>query len=89
MFYESLEHNIAVSTLFIYHWLSGVGHFFYNGQVEDSATAEISRCQVWQCLRHGVSILHIYFVQLYIANKFDNFSDNFGRYKKTNCIFSD
>ncbi|XP_077290780.1 uncharacterized protein LOC143914439 [Arctopsyche grandis] len=54
IFLESLEHNIAVSVLFIYHWLSGVGHFFYNGQVEDSATAEISRCQVWQCLRHGV-----------------------------------
>lgn len=27
-------------------WFLGKGHFFYRGQVEDSATAEISRSQV-------------------------------------------
>uniref|UniRef100_A0A672GFX0 malate synthase n=1 Tax=Salarias fasciatus TaxID=181472 RepID=A0A672GFX0_SALFA len=47
-----LRHNIAVGVLFIKAWLSGKGHFFYRGQVEDSATAEISRSQVWQWLRH-------------------------------------
>uniref|UniRef100_UPI0037E96CE6 malate synthase-like n=1 Tax=Semicossyphus pulcher TaxID=241346 RepID=UPI0037E96CE6 len=47
-----LKHNIAVGVLFINAWLSGTGHFFYRGQVEDSATAEISRSQVWQWIRH-------------------------------------
>ena len=33
--------------------LPGNGVFIYKGSVEDSATAEISRSQVWQWLRHG------------------------------------
>lgn len=48
---QGLKHNVAVSILFIYHWLAGVGHFFYSGNVEDSATAEISRTQIWQWIR--------------------------------------
>ncbi|XP_047441586.1 malate synthase-like [Mugil cephalus] len=47
-----LKYNITVGVLFINAWLSGKGHFFYRGQVEDSATAEISRSQVWQWIRH-------------------------------------
>ncbi|XP_012711206.2 malate synthase-like isoform X1 [Fundulus heteroclitus] len=49
---HGLKYNIAVGVLFINAWLSGKGHFFYRGQVEDSATAEISRSQVWQWIRH-------------------------------------
>ncbi|XP_072292334.1 malate synthase-like [Eucyclogobius newberryi] len=49
---NGLRYNIAVGVLFINAWLSGKGHFFYRGQVEDSATAEISRSQVWQWIRH-------------------------------------
>ncbi|KAI8440981.1 hypothetical protein MSG28_009262 [Choristoneura fumiferana] len=48
---QGLRHNVAVSIMFIYHWLAGIGHFFYNGNVEDSATAEISRTQIWQWIR--------------------------------------
>ncbi|KAL2077736.1 hypothetical protein ACEWY4_027240 [Coilia grayii] len=51
-----LKHNIAVGVLFIEAWLTGRGHFFYKGQVEDSATAEISRSQVWQWIRHQVRL---------------------------------
>ncbi|KAK2182485.1 hypothetical protein NP493_351g03026 [Ridgeia piscesae] len=47
-----LKHNIAVGILFIEAWLRGRGHFYFKGCVEDSATAEISRSQVWQWLRH-------------------------------------
>lgn len=49
---NGLKYNIAVGILFINAWFSGKGHFFYRGQVEDSATAEISRSQVWQWIRH-------------------------------------
>lgn len=48
--------NIAVTLLFIYHWLSGSGVFFYEDAVEDSATAEISRSQLWQWLRHATPL---------------------------------
>ncbi|VVC99695.1 unnamed protein product [Leptidea sinapis] len=53
---QGLKHNVAVSILFIYYWLAGVGHFFYSGNVEDSATAEISRAQVWQWIRFSVPL---------------------------------
>ncbi|KAM5194473.1 uncharacterized protein ACMZJ9_022956 [Mantella aurantiaca] len=51
-----LKYNIAVGILFIDAWLKGEGHFFYHGKVEDSATAEISRSQVWQWIRHQVQL---------------------------------
>ncbi|OWR44155.1 Malate synthase [Danaus plexippus plexippus] len=53
---QGLKHNVAVAILFIYHWLAGIGHFFYNGNVEDSATAEISRAQIWQWIRFGPAL---------------------------------
>ncbi|XDV37468.1 hypothetical protein PO909_007065 [Leuciscus waleckii] len=53
---HGLRYNIAVGVLFIEAWLSGRGHFFYLGKVEDSATAEISRSQVWQWIRHQVRL---------------------------------
>lgn len=34
----------------------GNGIFIYNGSVEDSATAEISRSQVWQWMRHSQTL---------------------------------
>lgn len=53
---RGLRKNAAVAMLFIYHWLSGSGVFFYDGAVEDSATAEISRSQLWQWIRFSVRI---------------------------------
>ncbi|KAG7202300.1 hypothetical protein KM043_018632 [Ampulex compressa] len=49
---KGLNHNITVAILFIFNWLNGKGHFAYNGSIEDSATAEISRAQIWQWIRH-------------------------------------
>lgn len=53
---SGLKTNIAVGILFIESWLTGKGHFPHNGSVEDSATAEISRSQVWQWIRHGTRL---------------------------------
>ncbi|ELU08087.1 hypothetical protein CAPTEDRAFT_90017, partial [Capitella teleta] len=47
-----LRHNVSVGIMFIFSWFKGRGHYFLNGAVEDSATAEISRSQVWQWIRH-------------------------------------
>ncbi|XP_069781460.1 malate synthase-like isoform X2 [Narcine bancroftii] len=53
---HGLKYNIGVGILFIAAWLRGEGHFYFRGQVEDSATAEISRSQVWQWIRHKVKL---------------------------------
>ncbi|KAK3100555.1 hypothetical protein FSP39_021704 [Pinctada imbricata] len=51
-----LKHNIAVGVLFIEAWLRGQGHYYLKGAVEDSATAEISRSQIWQWIRHQATL---------------------------------
>lgn len=53
---QGLTHNISIAILFIFNWLNDKGHFIYKGFVEDSATAEISRSQIWQWIRHGVQL---------------------------------
>ena len=50
---QGLEKNIKVGIMFIASWLSGQGTFILDGNVEDSATAEISRFQVWQWIHHS------------------------------------
>ena len=52
-----LKLNIAVTVVFISSWLRDRrGCLTFLGKAEDSATAEISRCQVWQWLHHGARL---------------------------------
>ena len=46
--------NVSVGIQYIESWLRGVGAAAINNLMEDAATAEISRAQVWQWVRHGV-----------------------------------
>jgi malate synthase len=48
-----LRTNISVGIQYIASWLSGQGAAPIYNLMEDAATAEISRAQVWQWLRHG------------------------------------
>ncbi len=48
--------NISVGVQYIESWLRGVGAAAINNLMEDAATAEISRAQVWQWVRHGVRL---------------------------------
>lgn len=45
--------NLSVSLAYLEAWLRGNGCVPFNHLMEDAATAEISRCQVWQWMRHG------------------------------------
>jgi malate synthase len=47
-----LRSNIAVAFQYISFWLSGRGAAGINDLMEDAATAEISRSQIWQWIRH-------------------------------------
>ena len=48
-----LRKNINVGIQYIESWLNGNGAAAINNLMEDAATAEISRTQVWQWIRHG------------------------------------
>ncbi|MFH0172648.1 malate synthase A [Streptomyces cacaoi] len=51
---EGLRTNIAVALRYFDAWLRGRGAVALDGLMEDAATAEIARVQVWQWLRHRV-----------------------------------
>ena len=46
--------NISTGLRYLESWLGGRGCVPINNLMEDAATAEISRAQLWQWARHGV-----------------------------------
>jgi malate synthase len=50
---EGLRNDVNVGFQYISFWLGGRGAAGINGLMEDAATAEISRSQIWQWVRHG------------------------------------
>lgn len=54
---QGLRDNINVGIQYIEAWLRGFGAVGINNLMEDAATAEISRAQVWQWIRHPKGIL--------------------------------
>ncbi len=54
---QGLRSNISVGIQYIASWLSGNGAAPINHLMEDAATAEISRSQVWQWIRHPKGVL--------------------------------
>jgi malate synthase len=51
-----LRNDVNVGIQYISSWLRGNGAAAIYGMMEDAATAEIARSQVWQWLRHGVTL---------------------------------
>jgi malate synthase len=51
-----LRTNASVALQYLAAWLEGNGAVAINNLMEDAATAEISRSQVWQWVRHGVRL---------------------------------
>jgi malate synthase len=45
--------NVSVGIRYIAAWLQGVGAAAIDNLMEDAATAEISRSQIWQWIHHG------------------------------------
>jgi malate synthase len=50
---EGVRANVRVGTEYVESWLRGVGAAALYNLMEDAATAEISRSQVWQWVHHG------------------------------------
>jgi malate synthase len=49
---DGVRLNVSVGIQYIGAWLAGTGAAAINNLMEDAATAEISRSQVWQWIRH-------------------------------------
>ena len=50
---SGLRNNISVALQYLAAWLAGSGAVAINNLMEDAATAEIARSQLWQWIRHG------------------------------------
>jgi malate synthase len=50
---DGVRANVAVGIQYLAAWLGGTGAAAINNLMEDVATAEISRSQIWQWVRHG------------------------------------
>jgi malate synthase len=50
---DGLRNNVSVGIQYLAAWLAGNGAAAINNLMEDAATAEISRSQIWQWLHHG------------------------------------
>ncbi|MCZ6662833.1 MAG: malate synthase A [Actinobacteria bacterium] len=53
---EGVRTNVAVGIQYIAAWLAGNGAVAIDNLMEDVATAEISRSQIWQWINHGVEM---------------------------------
>ncbi len=53
---QGLRTNVSVGIAYLESWLRGNGAAAINNLMEDAATSEISRSQIWQWIHHGASI---------------------------------
>jgi malate synthase len=51
---DGVRTNVSVGIRYLTSWLSGTGAVAINNLMEDVATAEISRSQIWQWVHHGI-----------------------------------
>lgn len=56
--YDGLRNAVQVGTRYIEAWLRGLGAVAIFNLMEDAATAEISRSQIWQWINAGVEFEH-------------------------------
>src|SRR5919199_2063424 len=53
---EGLRNDVSVGIQYLANWLTGTGAAAIFNLMEDAATAEIARSQVWQWVRHGAEL---------------------------------
>ena len=54
---QALKANVAVSIKYLESWLGGLGCVAINNLMEDTATVEICRAQIWQWIHHSAKLL--------------------------------
>jgi len=90
---DGLRGAVDVGLRYIESWLRGVGAAAIHNLMEDVATAEISRSQVWQWLHAGVSLADTGqpvtedLVRAVIAEQLDGVRDQPGRWADAREVF--
>jgi malate synthase len=54
--HEGVAQNVGVALRYLTAWLEGTGAVAIHNLMEDAATAEISRAQLWQWRRHACAL---------------------------------
>jgi malate synthase len=54
---QAIRANIAVSLRYLESWLGGLGCVAVNNLMEDTATVEICRAQIWQWIHHSAKLV--------------------------------
>lgn len=80
---KGVRKNINVGILYVESWITGTGAAALYNLMEDAATAEISRMQLWQWIKAGVTIdngthLSPELYELWVAEELDNIKDYVG-----------
>ncbi|GCE05649.1 malate synthase A [Dictyobacter aurantiacus] len=90
-----LRNNISVSLQYLESWLRGNGCVPINNLMEDAATVEISRAQIWQWVRHPKGILQdgrkvtLDLFRQVMAEELDRLEEKLGEPVYANRKFSD
>lgn len=53
---QGVTHNVQVALRYLHRWLSGQGAVALHNLMEDAATAEISRAQLWQWIKRAAPV---------------------------------
>ena len=91
---QGLRLNVRVGVQYIEAWLRGLGAVPLYNLMEDAATAEISRTQVWQWIRHGATLddgraVTPAFVAQVLAEELDVITGEIGRERMANGRFDE
>jgi len=86
--------NVSVAIRYIESWLRGVGAAAIDNLMEDAATAEISRSQIWQWIHAGtttregdlISVAYVSSVIASVMDQLDRFPDD--RFDDAEALFS-
>ncbi len=86
--------NIQVGILYIESWLRGIGAAAIHNLMEDAATAEISRAQLWQWLHHRAktyygATIDISMYKFYLADEIQKIKEMVGEDNYFNGKFFD
>jgi malate synthase len=83
--------NIHAALLGLEAWLSGRGTVVVDGSLEDTASIEFRRAQIWQWLRYGVKLdsgakLNPAMFEMYLAETLKQVKSSDGRFKEASSL---
>jgi malate synthase len=84
--------NISVGVQYLEAWLNGSGAVPINNLMEDAATAEISRAQIWQWIHHKAQLedgrtITLEMVRLFMREELEKLDGGISRFARASILF--